>query len=129
MKVGGDSMGFQIGRSFSLEFEDTDADGAVVKVRSASVATIVELRTCPLVREAEIVAEHVTEWNLEDGEVPVPITADGVMSLEEPFKNLIINEWLKATRAISVPFDRRSSGGVKPPEEELQEPSIPMVDL
>jgi hypothetical protein len=122
-------MGFQVGRTFSLEFEDTDADGAVVKIRSASIATIVELRTCTLVREAEIVAEHVTEWNLEDGEVSVPISGAGVLSLEEPFKNLIINEWLQATRGISVPFDRRSSDGVKPPEAEQPEPSIPMEPL
>jgi hypothetical protein len=61
--------------------------------------------------------------------VSVPISGAGVLSLEEPFKNLIINEWLQATRGISVPFDRRSSDGVKPPEAEQPEPSIPMEPL
>lgn len=122
-------MGFEVGRTFSLEFEGTDAAGAVVKIRSASIAEIRTLRTCTVDEECEIVAGKVVEWNLTDGGEPIPVTAAGVLQLEEPFKNLIINEWLKATRGISVPFDKRSDGGAPSPTEETAEPSIPMEDL
>ena len=123
-------MGFQVGRVFELDFTDTDADGAIVKVRSCSIATLRELRECQVDDEIRIFVDHVTEWNLEDaGGVPVPVTVAGMLSLEEPFKNLMIREWLKATRAISVPFGRRSDGGVPSPTGDEPAPSIPMEPL
>lgn len=123
--------GFQVGRTFSLEFVDTDAEGAVVKMRSASVQTVLDIfkPELPIEGESEIVADHLVSWNLEDNGVPVPMTAEGLMSLEVPFRSLIVSEWLKATRGLSAPFDRRSDGGGPSPEEDSEEPSIPMDDL
>lgn len=122
-------MGFQIGRVFELDFTDTDADGAVVKMKSCSIATIIELGEAGYLRFAEIIAEHVKEWNLEDEGKPVPVTAEGVMSLESPFRDLIYVEWQRATRGITVPFDRRSKPGGPSPTAGESEPSIPMEDL
>jgi hypothetical protein len=121
-------MGFQVGRTFELDFTDTDADGAVVRCRSASIATIREMfdDATDLERETQIIADHIVEWNLEDGGVPIPVSVDGLLMLEQPFKNLIAGEWLKATRGISVPFDRRSPGGGKQPAEDNTEPFIRM---
>lgn len=117
-------MGFEMRRTFVLEFAGTDLDGAEVKLRSASIATIQELRECDIPRECEILAEHLVSWDLEmDGE-PIPPTKDGVMSLEVPAKNLILVEWIKATRGITAPLDHRSSDGGKPGAEQ-----IPMESL
>jgi hypothetical protein len=123
--------GFQIGRRFVLDFTDTDAAGAVVKCGSASVAEVLEIYkdVTTIERESEIVAAHITEWNLEDDGVPVPITAAGLMSLEVPFRALIVAEWLEATRGITAPFDRRSNGGGPSPTVDNEEPFIPMDDV
>lgn len=129
----GKVAGFQIGRQFSLEFAGTDAEGAVVKMRSASIATIIELtegEDLTAVEEIEIMARHLIEWNLEDADgAPLPATAAGVLQLEVPFKSLILAEWMKATRGITAPFDRRSDDGGQSPQEEPEEPSIPMETL
>lgn len=121
--------GFQIGRVFELDFADTDAAGAVVKVKSASIGTIVELKSCDLARELEIIAEHVIEWNLEEDGAALPVEAASLYRLEEPFRNLLFNEWMKATRGITVPFDHRSARGGPQPAAVPAEPSIPMEDL
>ena len=122
-------MGFQIGRVFDLDFTDTDAAGAVVKMKSCSVGNLIAFREANDERFAELLAQHVKEWNLEDDGIPVPVTAAGVLSLEKPFVDLIYVEWLRATRGITVPFDRRSNGGGPSPTADEQEPSIPMDDL
>lgn len=123
--------GFQIGRTFVLDFGEegeTDAFGAVVKMRSGSIATMAEFaeQTTGAPREREIFAAHVIEWNLEDNGVPLPIEPESIRLLDPPFRDLLYIEWMKATRGISAPFDRRSDGGVQSPEEEQLEPLIPM---
>lgn len=123
-------MGFKVGRVFVLDFSDTDADGAIVKVRSVSIGALLELDTAMnRAGQAEFLAGYITEWDLEDDDGPIPITAAGLLSLELPFFDLIYIEWLKATRGISAPFDRRSDGGGLSPEADPMEPSIPMESL
>lgn len=125
-------MGFQIGRTFVLDFGEegeTDAYGAVIKMRSGSIEALFEMGPADAAREREIVAEHVIEWNLEDNGVPLPIEPDTFLKLDEPFRNLIWTEWVKASRGISAPFDRRSAGGAPSPAEEPTAPSIPMESL
>jgi hypothetical protein len=121
-------MGFQVGRVFELDFADTDAAGAIVKVRSCSIGTLRGIETVD--DEIREFADHVVEWNLEDSEgVPIPTTFDGMLMLEEPFKNLLIREWMKATRGISRPFDHRSDDGEPSPTGDEPAPSIPMEPL
>lgn len=125
-------MGFQIGRTFELDFGEegeTDAYGAVIKMRSASIATLTEFSTCGGDREREIIAAHIVEWNLEDGGVPLPVEAESLRKLDPPFRDLIWTEWIRATRGVSAPFDRRSEGGEQSPEEDDTEPLIPMEPL
>lgn len=122
-------MGFQIGRTFVLDFGaegETDLFGAVVKMRSGSVGTIAEFGTCTPEREREILAEHVVEWNLEDDGVPLPIAAESFRLLDPPARDMIYVEWLKATRGLSAPFDRRSVGGTPSPAEDEPGPFILM---
>ena len=123
-------MGFRMGRTFELSFEGTDLDGAEVRFRSASIGQLEEYLTYDggVAGEAEIVAGFLISWNLEDenGE-PLPATADGLLTLEEPAYKLILREWLKATRGVTAPLDRRSSDGSSSPEPGSV--SIPMATL
>lgn len=124
-------MGFQIGRKFKLDFGEvgeTDLAGATVRMRSASIDTLIEVQSpdIDLDRECEIIAGHVIEWDLEDGGVPLPVEAASIRKLDPPARALIYNEWMKATRGISAPFDRRSAGGVPSPAEDEPEPFIQM---
>jgi hypothetical protein len=113
-------MGFKVGRVFELTFEGTDLDGAEIKIRSASIQINLELGECTVERECEIIAEHLVSWNLEDSDgTPITIDAAGILGLEVPVKNLLLKEWLKATRGISAPLDRRSNDTVSSPEEPI----------
>lgn len=125
-------MGFKLGRVYVLEFEGTDMEGAIVKVRSPTIATLDDL----LLRERgeeqwQIMLDHLVEWNLEteDGE-PVPATVEGMKAHMEPGVPMIITrEWYRAARGITAPLDRRSGDGQPSPEEENTEPSMPMETL
>jgi len=113
-------MGFKIGRVFTLNFEGTDLDGAEIKIRSASVQTNLELGTCTVERECEIIGEHLVSWNLEEENgAEIPADTEGVTQLEVAVKNLLIREWMKATRGISAPLDRRSKDIDSSPEEPI----------
>lgn len=121
-------MGFKVGRTFELDFAGTDLHGAIIKMRSTSIGQLldfvspeVETRRQEVEVQLKVLADHVVSWNLEDDNGPVPITPEGLRSLEEPVIELIGEEWMKATRGITAPLDHRSSGGAKPAEE-----SIPM---
>lgn len=125
-------MGFQIGRTFELDFGqegETDAYGASIKMRSGSIATLTEFTSCDAVKEREIIIAHVVEWNLEDGGVPLPVETESLRKLDPPFRDLIWTEWIKASRGISAPFDRRSADGEPSPAGDNTEPSIPMEPL
>jgi hypothetical protein len=131
-------MGFKVGRVFALDFSGTDVDGAIVRIRSASIGTLQEMMTTDDVeREAEIFADHLISWNLEyDGDAypdkagqQVPATGAGVLSLEEPVRDLLVKEWWKATRGITVPLDHRSNGGRQSPDTENTVPPMTMETL
>jgi hypothetical protein len=120
-------MGFKIGRTFVLEFHGTDLEGAVVKMRSASTATVLDLQGDEINprSEAEIFAKHIIEWNLDDeDDKPLPVSAESVLRLEVPVRNLIFGEWMKATRGITAPLDHRSM-----PTEMSSVDSIPMQEI
>jgi hypothetical protein len=118
-------MGFRVGRTFTLEFDGTDLDGAEVKFRSASIGALQEIRGAEgIEEEAALVAPYLVSWNLEDESGSLPADAKGLLALEEPAYRLIVSEWLKATRGVTAPLDHRSSGGERSREPESE--SIPM---
>ena len=132
-------MGFKVGRVFALDFGGTDADGAIVRVRSATVGTIEEMLNLgdDVKRETEIFVDHLVSWDFEYDEDAypgmggqlVPITVEGVSSLEEPLRELLIKEWWKATRGISAPLDHRSKDGRSSQETENEVPLMKMETL
>jgi hypothetical protein len=104
-------MGFEIKRTFTLDFTDTEWSGAIVKMGPLSIKGLRELFAGEPEDEARIFVDHLISWDLEfDGE-PVPQTVEGFFSLEEPARDLVVKEWLRATRGISAPLDRRSKDG------------------
>lgn len=122
-------MGFQIGRTFVLDFGaegETDLAGATVKMRSGSIGILAEFGTCTVDREYEIFAEHLIEWDLEDQGVPLPIEPASFRKLDPPARDLIYVEWVKASRGITAPFDRRSADGGPSPTEDEPGPFILM---
>lgn len=108
-------MGFETARKFTLDFTDTDWSGAIVEMGPLSIKELQELLAGDLQDEAKIFADHLISWDLEFKGKPIPQTVDGFLSLEEPARDLVVKEWLRATRGISAPLDRRSKDG-KPSE-------------
>jgi hypothetical protein len=119
-------MGYRLGRTYSLQFQGAMA-GAEVKLRSANVATVLELRR--LIGDedraalVELLADNLLEWNLEDADgEPVPPNAAGILEhLEEVVLGVILREWYKAATGVTAPLDEPSTDSA--PSVEL---SIPM---
>jgi len=102
-------MGFRLDRSYALEFEGALA-GAEVVIKGTTVATVLKIRDTDDLRElAELLAAHLIDWNFEDEKGdPVPMTVDGILTLEQPILVRICREWLKAASGITAPLE--SSG-------------------
>lgn len=118
-------MGFETERTFDLNFEGTEWDGAEVKLRSASIGTLRALFASKDVDvEMQVLADHLIEWNLTKNGEPIPATFEGIQTLEEPAKDLIVKHWLRATRGITAPLDKQSKDG-----DTLEAPPITMETL
>jgi hypothetical protein len=99
-------VGFRLNRTYVLEFEGALA-GAEVKIRSTSVGVLLELRDASSEkRVAELLASHLVEWNLENeiGD-PIPLTVEGVLSLEGVVLGRIAREWYRAASGLTAPLD------------------------
>lgn len=133
-------MGFAVESDvYKLIFVEPEFEGLEVRARSVSIRDLVrisalsDVKVSPFlpqeewdkVREiAEIFAKAIVSWNLEiDGE-PVPVSADGLLSL--PLKTFwkIQASWVIAIAGVSDPLPEDSNGG-NPSLEE----SMPMETL
>ncbi len=101
-------MGFEIKRTFTLDFTDTDWEGAIVKLGPLSIGELRKMLAGSFDDEVEITVAHLIEWDLEYEGTPIPVTMEGFLMLEEPARDLIVKEWLRATRGVTAPLDRRS---------------------
>lgn len=110
-------MGFRLDRTYVLQFEGA-MEGAYVKLRATPVGVALELyggegKAVPVRRAAELLAEYVQEWNLDDaaGET-LPITAEAILAhLEQAVVGRIAVEWYKAAVGVTAPLD--------PPTEDI----------
>lgn len=121
-------MGFRLNRVYRLIFEDyPQLDGFEVAIRSTTTEVAVGLRGLNMIEDskkvADLLAEHVIEWNYKgtDGEV-LPIAPESFLSLEQPLLTVIVREWYWAAVGISAPLERTSTDTSPSPEQE----SIPM---
>lgn len=120
-------MGFSLNRNYILLFEDTDLEGAEVKLRATPVGVPLKIRNGLGDEEiAALLADYVVSWNLDglDGE-PLPITAEAIIdNLEASVVALIVRHWMDAATGVTAPLDGRSTSG-----GQSLEVNIPMAEL
>lgn len=133
-------MGFKRGKTtYKLTFADPEyadpvtGDALVVKTSSVDLGQymdILELIDRPMTRENITAlfgqfAEFLVEWNVEDDDgEPVPTTVAGLMSLDLPFVQMIIEAWRDEMERVATPLGPSSSGG-----GQSEAVSIPMETL
>lgn len=109
-------MGFNFKRTYVLDFSETpELEGAVIKMKSASVAEVLDFQTRTDASEkddAQLLAKYILEWNLvDDNDKPLPVSAKSLLAQEPVFYRQIAKQWLKAVRGISAPLARSSDSG------------------
>lgn len=119
-------MGFPATTTYKLVFDDPALDGLVVKVKSVSIRARDEYNK--LETDEAIVdwfPQVLVEWNLEDDGGPVPLTADGIRSIDFDVFNAIIDAWRNAKRVRPpAPLEQPSNDG-----DATLEASMPMATL
>jgi hypothetical protein len=136
-------MGYEVeDTTYTLEFDDRP--GAEIVCRAGSMEQHLEALSldwvlspgafgqrvhtneeakAELARLYGIFAEHIQSWNLERKGQPVPITADGLMSLDREFSKLATTAWLRGVFGLSAPLEKPSTDTETP---AFDESSIPM---
>lgn len=127
-------MGFQRKRKvYKLDFDGTEYDGLEVKVSGLTTGEyldIIGLAATGTEGSGEtdamlkMFARHLISWNLEDDNIPVPSTYDGIKSNDLTMNLFIINAWTDAIG--NVPKD---TGKELPDGESSLVASIPMEIL
>lgn len=113
-------MGFKLDRIYVLEFEG-DLQGAIVKLRATSVDTVEQIRTSDKNQLKEMLADHVTEWNLEDRHGnPLPISSSAIGThMEEAVLAEICLQWYRAAVGVTAPLDAGSTNIGRDLEETI----------
>jgi hypothetical protein len=70
-----------------------------------------------------IFVDHIESWNLTRRKAEVPITVDGLLSLDREFVRTAALAWLRGVFGLSAPLEKRSTDTEK---LEFDESSIPM---
>lgn len=127
-------------RTFKLTFDDPKFEGLEVRVRSASLGTMILVSTLIDVRISVLMSaedrakadqlfglfvDYLVEWNITDkaGDV-VPQTLEGLHSLDPEFAMDVITHWSMATTGYpqaAGPLDDSSTSG-----DPSLEASLPM---
>lgn len=105
--------------------------GAEVTLLAASVDTMLQLRELSMDKAADLLAEHLASWNLEDARGAVlPLDADTIRREVEPgMVRQIVSEWYKVAIGVTAPLDPPSDDGPAQPATEVEVPSMPMEAL
>lgn len=116
-------MGFRLDRTYVLQFEGA-MEGAEVKIGATPVAVVLEMRggdsyAIGVQRAAEMLAEHVEEWNLDGpDDKPLPITKEAILAgLEQVVISKLMIEWYKAAVGLSAPLDPPGADGTLTDED------------
>lgn len=122
--------------TYALEFDDyPELQGLKVRVRRGSVQLRNDYDDAEKWQERLAIFESVlVEWNVEIDGVPVPLTVEGMTSLEDTVLLPILQAWMEARRP-TAPLEQPSTPGdveSTPPEETRDldlEASIGMTPL
>ncbi len=123
-------MGMPGRRTINLEFEGGMA-GTEVKLKAASVSTMLTLRTISIQDAVPLLADHLISWNIENfNDEIVAFDEKQICDEVEPqMIRIIISEWYKVAVGISAPLDPPSKDGQVSQDMVSMEPSIPMETL
>lgn len=108
---------------YKLVFPDTEYEGLEIRVRAMSMAqrlhAVFDLSAEPgdtmadaRAKQRELhqmLVEHVVDWNLQRAGEPIPVTLDGLYSLEPEFVGTITGVWQVGRAAVPAPLDEPSS--------------------
>jgi hypothetical protein len=128
-------MGFRLGRTYLLEFgEGTYLAGAEIRMRSASIDTVLALETKRYTESIGDLMAHVQDWNLETEEGhPLPLTEEALrMHMELAVLKRLVQTWYEAASGASVPLDLPappSSAGQSSQDSASEEQLLPMEVL
>jgi len=136
-------MGYEVeDTTYTLEFDDRP--GAEIVCRAGSMGEHLEALSldwvlsptafgqrfhtdeeanAEIVRLFDIFAQHIQSWNLTRKGEPVPVTADGLLSLDREFAKAAATAWLRGVFGIAAPLEKPS---VPTETESFDESSIPM---
>ncbi|QYN26684.1 hypothetical protein [Amycolatopsis sp. DSM 110486] len=119
-------MGFKVNQTtLKLVFDDPELEGLVVRMRAGTVGQRMQLNELNTNDEIiEFYAGLLVEWNAEDDDGPLPMTADGVTRLDHPTFLAIQRAWTNVRQTIPAPLEQQSNAGATSLEE-----SMPMDDL
>lgn len=108
---------------YNLDFEGTEYDGLIVKVRGLTTGEYLELVSLSAPgtegdsKETDgmlqMFAKHLVSWNLidEDTEEPVPATFEGIKSNDLTMNMFIVNAWTNAMVTVPEATEKKSVTG------------------
>jgi len=132
-------MGFNYKKKrqqYKLTFADEDMNGLEMVVTKLPLGLILRMRELSAagpevsggpaaMRELlEGVIGSILSWNLEDEGVPVSLTVENLLALDEDFVQKILSSWTLALGGVSAPLEDGSTSG-----EPALEASMPMEPL
>lgn len=106
-----------------LVFEDMD--GLIVRAKSVPIGTMLRIARClkqvgdgdPEALDELFVAfsAALVDWNVvDDDDVPVPATFEGVCAQESDFIMQVVDGWMTAIAGVADPLDGSSTNGQPP---------------
>lgn len=113
-------------KTLTLRFDDPEFEGLVVKMRTISVAELLEWRGATEIKdEVSIAAGFLLSWNLDDdnGDA-VPCDAVGLMSQTKDWTTAVLVAMWQAVIGVPAPLSQPSENGAPSPAL-----SIPMEPL
>jgi hypothetical protein len=107
---------------YKLDFEGTEYDGLVVKVRGLTTGEYLDLVSLSAANtegdgETEgmlkLLSTHLVSWNLEDDDTdePVPTTYEGIRSNDFNMNMAIISAWTTALTTLPEKAEKKSDSG------------------
>lgn len=140
--VGGTPMdGFEVPRTiYRLEWDDETYSGLVVRVRAMTIAEAITgidlswtadstLDSATRVEKSgelhRMFLDHVVDWNLVENGEPIPLSLEGLRSLEGGFVGSMLRAWLFNTIGVSRPLGDDSTSGDLSAVESIPMESLP----
>jgi hypothetical protein len=118
---------------YKLSFQDEEYDGLIVRIERPILRDYYGLFSrdseIPFVERetaiVEIVVKYLVEWNLlDDDDVPVPITLEGILSTDPELMAEVVHQWIRAIGGVNEDLGKDSTSG-----ERAMEASLPMDEL